>query len=128
MCGPRLRPGAHPIERAAEPTDPSARRLVRAKAEPGPQRDSRNRPPRRPLALPKDPRFITFDCYGTLIDWETGAFDAYQKEAQRDGFTVDRNVAVPLFLEIQHEIERGSYELYAEVLRRTAVRAAKEMS
>jgi 2-haloacid dehalogenase len=79
------------------------------------------------LPLPKDVRFVSFDCYGTLIDWETGAFDAYQKEADRDGFTIDRNVVIPLFLSIQHEIERGSYELYAEVLRRTAVRSAREM-
>ena len=79
------------------------------------------------MPLPKDVRFVSFDCYGTLIDWETGAFEAYQKEAQRDGFTVDRNVAIPLFLSIQQEIQRGSYELYAEVLRRTAVRSAREM-
>jgi 2-haloacid dehalogenase/putative hydrolase of the HAD superfamily len=80
------------------------------------------------LPLPKDVRFISFDCYGTLIDWETGAFDAYQREADRDGFTIDRNVVIPLFLDIQHEIQSGSYELYAEVLRRTAVRSAREMS
>jgi 2-haloacid dehalogenase len=79
------------------------------------------------LPLPKDVRFVSFDCYGTLIDWETGAFEAYQKEAQRDGFTVDRNAVIPLFLSIQQEIQRGSYELYAEVLRRTAVRSAREM-
>ncbi len=79
------------------------------------------------MPLPKDVRFVSFDCYGTLIDWETGAFEAYQKEAQRDGFTVDRNAVIPLFLSIQQEIQRGSYELYAEVLRRTAVRSAREM-
>src|SRR3982751_2063300 len=79
------------------------------------------------MPLPKDVRFVTFDCYGTLIDWESGAYDAFQKEADRDGFTVDRNQLVPLFLDIQREIEGGSYELYAEVLRRTAVRAAKEL-
>jgi 2-haloacid dehalogenase len=79
------------------------------------------------LPLPKDVTFVTFDCYGSLIDWETGAFDAYQKEAERDGFTVDRSVVLPLFLSIQHEIQSGSYELYAEVLRRTAVRSAREM-
>jgi 2-haloacid dehalogenase/putative hydrolase of the HAD superfamily len=71
---------------------------------------------------------VSFDCYGTLIDWETGAFDAYQREADRDGFTIDRNVLLPLFIEIQHEIQRGSYELYAEVLRRTAVRSAREIA
>jgi 2-haloacid dehalogenase len=79
------------------------------------------------VPLPKDPRFVTFDCYGTLIDWESGVHDAFQKEADRDGFTIDRNVLIPRFLEIQSEIQRGSYELYAEVLRRTAVRVAKEL-
>jgi 2-haloacid dehalogenase/putative hydrolase of the HAD superfamily len=79
------------------------------------------------VPLPKDVRFVTFDCYGTLIDWETGAYEAFQKEAQRDGFTIDREALVPLFVGVQREIEGGSYELYAEVLRRTAVRAAKEL-
>ena len=79
------------------------------------------------MPLPKDPRFVTFDCYGTLIDWESGVYDAFQKEADRDGFTIDRNALIPRFLEIQSEIQGGSYELYAEVLRRTAVRVAKEL-
>jgi 2-haloacid dehalogenase/putative hydrolase of the HAD superfamily len=79
------------------------------------------------LPLPKDVRFVTFDCYGTLIDWESGAYDAFQGEAAKDGFTIDRERLIPLFVDIQHEIEAGSYELYAEVLRRTAVRAAKEL-
>ena len=41
------------------------------------------------MALPKDVKFVTFDCYGTLIDWESGVYDAFQKEADRDGFTID---------------------------------------
>jgi 2-haloacid dehalogenase len=79
------------------------------------------------LPLPKQVRFVTFDCYGTLIDWETGAYDAYRAEAERDGFTVDREAMMPLFLSIQRQIQSGSYELYAEVLRRTAVRSASEL-
>src|SRR5687767_7102115 len=79
------------------------------------------------MALPKDVQFVTFDCYGTLIDWETGVYDAFQKEADRDGFTIDRDLLVPRFIEVQREIQRGSYELYAEVLRRTAVRVAGEL-
>ena len=51
------------------------------------------------MPIPKDVRFVTFDCYGTLIDWELGAFDAYQTEAQREGFTIDRNTVIPLFLQ-----------------------------
>ncbi len=79
------------------------------------------------MALPKDVQFVSFDCYGTLIDWETGVYDAFQKEADRDGFTIDRDALVPRFVEVQREIQRGSYELYAEVLRRSAVRVAKEL-
>ncbi len=79
------------------------------------------------MPLPKQVRFVTFDCYGTLIDWESGIFDAYAKEAERDGFTIERDQLISQFLEISKQIERGSYELYAEVLRRTAVRSAKEL-
>ena len=39
------------------------------------------------MAIPKQITFVTFDVYGTLIDWETGAVDAFTKEAARDGFT-----------------------------------------
>jgi len=79
------------------------------------------------MALPKDVSFVTFDVYGTLIDWETGAYDAFAKEAARDGFTIDRDELIPLFHEIQQKIQAGSYELYAEVLRRTAVQIAKQL-
>lgn len=79
------------------------------------------------MPLPKDIQFVTFDCYGTLIDWETGIHDAFQKEADRDGFTVDRDELIPRFMEAQHKIQAGSYELYAEVLRRTAVAVAEEL-
>jgi 2-haloacid dehalogenase len=79
------------------------------------------------MALPKKIEFVTFDCYGTLIDWETGVFEAFEKEAKRDGFTVNRDELIPRFIEIQRDIQRGSYELYAEVLRRAAVRVAEEL-
>jgi 2-haloacid dehalogenase len=79
------------------------------------------------MAIPKNVTFVTFDVYGTLIDWETGIYEAFAKEAQRDGFTIERNVLIPLFHEVSKEVESGSYELYAEVLRRTAVEIAKRL-
>ena len=79
------------------------------------------------MAIPKKISFVTFDVYGTLIDWETGTFNAFNAEAQRDGFTVERDQLIPLFHEIQQQIQAGSYELYAEVLRRTAVQIAPEI-
>jgi 2-haloacid dehalogenase/putative hydrolase of the HAD superfamily len=79
------------------------------------------------MPLPKDINFVTFDVYGTLIDWEDGAYKAFQKEADRDGYTINKDEMVPLFHEIQREIMGGSYELYAEVMRRTAVQISKRL-
>ncbi len=79
------------------------------------------------MPLPKDINFVTFDVYGTLIDWEEGAYTAFQKEADRDGYTLPRDEVIPLFLQHQREIMSGSYELYAEVLRRTAVEISKRL-
>ena len=70
---------------------------------------------------------MTTDCYGTLIDWEKGILEAFSKEAQRDGFSFDEQKFIDRFLEVQAEIMSGSYELYAEVLRRTAVKVAGEI-
>ena len=79
------------------------------------------------MALPKlkDIKWVTTDCYGTLIDWEKGIIDAFSKEAQRDGFSFDE--FIDRFLEVQAEVMSGSYELYAEVLRRAAVKVAGEI-
>jgi 2-haloacid dehalogenase len=80
------------------------------------------------MALPSNVNFVTFDVYGTLIDWEAGVFAAFRREAARDGFTIDDpQEIIPRFHEYEREIESGSYELYAEVLRRVAVRIAKEI-
>ncbi|HYV16998.1 MAG TPA: HAD family hydrolase [Conexibacter sp.] len=79
------------------------------------------------MPIPKNVTFVTFDAYGTLIDWEGGAYDAFVKEADRDEFTIDRDALIPLFHETQQQIQAGSYELYAEVLRRTAVQISQEL-
>ena len=79
------------------------------------------------MPLPKEVTFVTFDVYGTLIDSDTGIYEAFSKEAERDGYTISRDELVHLFKETQKEIKGGSYELYAEVLRRTAVQISKEL-
>jgi 2-haloacid dehalogenase len=81
----------------------------------------------QPMTIPKQITFVTFDVYGTLIDWEEGAYTAFKHEADRDGFTLEREELVPLFHSVQQQIQAGSYELYAEVLRRTAVQIAKDL-
>jgi 2-haloacid dehalogenase len=77
-------------------------------------------------ALPKNIEWVTTDCYGTLIDWEKGIAEACAKEAKKDGFTLDESSFMEKFFEVQTEVMSGSYELYAEVLRRTVIRVAGE--
>jgi 2-haloacid dehalogenase/putative hydrolase of the HAD superfamily len=79
------------------------------------------------MTIPKQITFVTFDVYGTLIDWEEGIYDAFRREAVRDGFTLEREELIPLFHSVQQQVQAGSYELYAEVLRRTAVQIAKDL-
>ena len=79
------------------------------------------------MPLPKEVTFVTFDVYGTLIDSDTGIYEAFSKEAEQDGYTISRDELVSLFKETQKEIKGGSYELYAEVLRRTAVQISKQL-
>ena len=79
------------------------------------------------MPLPKEVTFVTFDVYGTLIDSDTGIYEAFSKEAEKDGYTIARDELIALFKETQKEIKGGSYELYAEVLRRTAVQISKQL-
>ena len=80
-----------------------------------------------PLPKLKDITWVTTDCYGTLIDWEKGILESFRREAKRDGFSFGEEPFMNRFFEVQAEIIRGSYELYAEVLRRAAVKTAKEI-
>jgi 2-haloacid dehalogenase len=79
------------------------------------------------MPIPKNITFVTFDVYGTLIDRDTGIYEAFAAEAARDGVELDRGELLALVREITREIEGGSYELYAEVLRRTAIEVAKRL-
>jgi 2-haloacid dehalogenase/putative hydrolase of the HAD superfamily len=80
------------------------------------------------MPIPAKVSFVTFDVYGTLIDWETGIHQAFKREATRDGFELSEPEDIlARFHEYQREIQGGSYELYAEVLRRVALRIAKDI-
>ena len=60
-----------------------------------------------PLPKLKDIKWVTTDCYGTLIDWEKGIGDAFRREAERDGLTIDEKAFLGRFFEIQAQIMSG---------------------
>lgn len=62
---------------------------------------------------------ITFDCYGTLIDWETGIAEAFSG--------LPRTEVLRVHADIEPAVQREHYRLYRDVLTETAVRMAKEL-
>jgi 2-haloacid dehalogenase len=59
---------------------------------------------------------ITFDCYGTLIDWETGILGAIRPIlSAHDAHLSDADV-LRMYGEIEAEEESGEYQPYREVL------------
>jgi len=61
-------------------------------------------------------RVLTFDCYGTLIDWERGILNALRPVLDRHDVTLSDDEALELFGELEAEAERGPYLPYREVL------------
>lgn len=71
-----------------------------------------------------NPPVLTFDCYGTLIDWEAGIAAAFAREGARWGVRLDRAALLRAFAECEAEIEAGEYVPYREVLAAAARCAA----
>jgi 2-haloacid dehalogenase len=69
---------------------------------------------------------LTFDCYGTLIDWETGLLDAIGPVFHARGVQPPHDELLEAYAGIEAELERGPYLSYrtvlAEGLRRLAAR------
>lgn len=75
-----------------------------------------------------DRRFdiITFDCYGTLIDWESGIAEAILQAAQRDGIALHRDQVLRAYETIEPAVEHEPFLPYREVLAETAMRLARQ--
>jgi len=65
---------------------------------------------------------LTFDCFGTLVDWERGILDALQPVVQRHGVEADPERLLHLYGAAESEIEAGPYLPYSEVLGRVMER------
>jgi 2-haloacid dehalogenase len=61
-------------------------------------------------------RVLTFDCYGTLIDWETGLGAALQPIFDRHGVVIPLETALEHFGALEAEAERPPYRDYKTVL------------
>jgi 2-haloacid dehalogenase len=70
-------------------------------------------------------RVLTFDCYGTLIDWESGILGVLRPWATRVGISVNDAALLASFAEAESAAEHESPgALYPEILRSTHARIA----
>jgi 2-haloacid dehalogenase len=65
---------------------------------------------------------ISFDCYGTLIEWEAGILPALRGVLERHGKTLPDAAILELYGEFEAEAESGAYQSYHNVLQ-SVVRA-----
>lgn len=68
---------------------------------------------------------VTFDCYGTLIDWESGIAGAFQNAARENGITLQSDDILRTYSTMEAAVEREEYLPYREVLTESALRAAR---
>jgi 2-haloacid dehalogenase len=62
-------------------------------------------------------RVVTFDCYGTLIDWETGILGAIRPVLDAHGAQLPDSEILTIYGEVEAEAESGEFSPYREVLR-----------
>jgi 2-haloacid dehalogenase len=72
--------------------------------------------------------WLTFDCYGTLIDWESGILGAVRPLLAASGRNLSTDGILELYAAIETREEAGPYRPYREILetcmRRMAARLA----
>ncbi|PYT13508.1 MAG: haloacid dehalogenase type II [Acidobacteria bacterium] len=64
-----------------------------------------------------EPEILSFDCYGTLIDWETGLLSALAPVLARHGRSVPDEELLETFATLEAGAEQPPFRAYAVVLR-----------
>jgi 2-haloacid dehalogenase len=59
---------------------------------------------------------LTFDCYGTLINWEQGILGCLHRILKAHGKQIDDSTVLQLYGDFEAGAEQGEYRRYREVL------------
>src|SRR3954462_14913363 len=59
---------------------------------------------------------LSFDCYGTLIDWERGILAALRPVLDRHSIALSNDAALELYGELESVAEAGPYLRYRDLL------------
>jgi 2-haloacid dehalogenase len=60
---------------------------------------------------------LTFDCYGTLINWEAGILPAFHRILSAHGKSVDDTILLKLYGDFEQRAEQPPFQPYREVLK-----------
>jgi 2-haloacid dehalogenase len=71
---------------------------------------------------------LTFDCYGTLIDWETGILAALKPVLTAHGKSIPDAKLLEFYGDLEAEAEAGAYRPYGEILRSVVRNLGKQLS
>ncbi|MEE8576551.1 MAG: HAD-IA family hydrolase [candidate division Zixibacteria bacterium] len=69
------------------------------------------------MSIESKPKLISFDCYGTLIDWETGILAALKPMLESHGVVCDDDTLLETYAGCEAEEEERDYRPYRQVLR-----------
>ena len=64
----------------------------------------------------RNKKFMTFDCYGTLINWETGILEAISPIFKRQGIEINDEEILKLYAKFEAKAEEGEFQDYKHVL------------
>jgi 2-haloacid dehalogenase len=70
---------------------------------------------------------LTFDCYGTLIDWETGILAALHRILAAHNQSIDDATLLKLYGDFEQLSEQGEFHPYREVLQSVVRRFGAEL-
>lgn len=76
----------------------------------------------------RDFEVLTFDCYGTLIDWETGIFSALKPILVSRGKSISDAQILELYGEFEAQAESGEYRPYRDVLQSVVNHLGKRLA
>jgi len=69
---------------------------------------------------------LTFDCFGTLIDWEAGILSALHRVLSTHGKKIDDATVLKLYGDFEQRSEQGAFRPYREVLQSVVRQLAAE--
>jgi 2-haloacid dehalogenase len=70
---------------------------------------------------------LSFDCYGTLIDWESGILSALREVLNAHEVMLDDAKILKLYAELEPQLQQPPYKLYREVLEEVVLGFGKRL-